>query len=930
MRGSRREDKSCSAFRSLRSHFGFSFSLLCFTFFFVLFLSLGSSAYGAEVIRATSYEAFGKAAAAVPKEAHTVKSLSGFSSSRLIVKTTKAMDFSSYEPETVVSGPEYHYFLQFPTREAAGAAYDELLTKQGIEYVEPDALAKTAEVETSVTPKHYSWGVADMGVGHYAQFLALKNPGPITIAVLDSGVDSAGTDHPLLRGKKLSGYNYVDNNTNTTDLNGHGTHVAGIIADCMQGLDLYLLPVRVMNSGGYGYEMDVASGVRYAADHGARVINMSLECEGTCHYVREAILYALRKGVCVVVAAGNNAWDVANEGIANISNAIVVGAVDYNRVRASFSNYGATIDVVAPGVDIKSAYKTPERWMTLSGTSMATPHVSAVVAMYRLAYPGKKPAEIEALLKTNVQDLGEPGWDIYYGAGIPNLLPLCNSADGVASQISISTASLQMKVGTYYTVKAEVYPLGATGTLSWRSSNSAVASVSDGKIRAKAVGKAVITVSLASGANATCTVTVKDSSVAATSIKLDLMQLRLTLGGKQRLTATVLPEATADKSLTWTSSNTKVATVNAGEVVAKGTGYTLIEAKTANGKKAQCHVLVVDESATMGTVSFITGSRHTMAIDDKGILWGWGAGSDGQLGNGSLHNLTRPVPLLYDIKTVSCNGSGTVAVAKDGTLFGTGRLSCLNQSLSLFKPLLTGVRSAVLGEDFLAVLRTNGELYIYGVARSGSVGADTAMTPTNPVLVSKTVKQMSASYHHMAFVKSNAKAWVFGNGDDGQLGKGSRRSSGLPSGKVLTKVKKVAVGYAHTLFLCTDGSLYACGDNKKGQLGDSTKVTRLKPVKVATNVKDVCCGYMHTLILKKDGTVWAAGYGAYGQLGNGGSSDAARFVKVAEGASLIGAGNYTSYYVTKAGVAYACGDGSKGALGNAQTQILRKFTAVKR
>ncbi|MBQ1491828.1 MAG: S8 family serine peptidase [Blautia sp.] len=917
------EDSLCFLRRRL---FVFSLPLLCL----VLFLGFGKLASGAEVIRVTSYEAFGKAASSVPKEDHRVKDLSNFASSRLIVKTSGSMDFSSYEPDTVIDGPENHYFLHFPSREAASKAYEELLTRQGVVYVEPDALARTAQASTSVSPKHYSWGVAEMGVGHFAQYLALRNLGSITVAVLDSGMDSVGTDHPLLRGKKLSGYNFVDNNTDTTDLNGHGTHVAGIVADCMQGLDLFLLPVRVMNSGGYGYEMDVASGVRYAADHGAKVINMSLECEGSCHYVREAILYALRKGISVVVAAGNNNWDVANEGIANISNAIVVGAVDYNRMLAPFSNYGATIDVVAPGVDIKSAYKTPERWMTLSGTSMATPHVSAVVAMYRLAYPGKKPAEIESLLKANVKDLGAAGWDPHFGAGIPNLLPLCNVSDGVGSQISLSTSSLQMKVGTYFTVKAEVYPLGSTGTLHWRSSNISVASVSNGKISAKKVGKAVIEVSLSTGASAKCQVTVKDASVSATSVNLDKGQLRLQVGGKQRLSATVLPDSAADKSLTWTSSNTQVATVNAGEVTAKGTGYALIEAKTENGKKAVCHVLVVNENASMGAVTLITGSRHTMAVDDKGILWGWGAGSDGQLGNGSYLNLTRPVPLLYNVKSVSCNGSGTVAVTKDATLFGTGRLSCLDKNLSLFEPLLTGVRGAVLGEDFLAVIRTNGELCLYGLPRAGSVGADTAMSPTNPLLISKSVKQMSASYHHMGFVKSNGKAWVFGNGDDGQLGKGSRRTSPLPGEKVLTKVKKVATGYTHTLLLRTDGTLYACGDNKKGQLGDGTKVTRLKPVKVASNVKDVCCGYMHTLILKKDGTVWAAGYGAYGQLGNGGSSDAAKFVKVAEGAAHIGAGNYTSFYVTKAGAAYACGDGTKGALGNGQSQILRKFSAVKR
>jgi subtilisin family serine protease len=242
------------------------------------------------------------------------------------------------------------------------------------------------------------------------------------VAIVDTGVDAS---HPDLAGVVLPGIDIVTGSGDgRTDPNGHGTHVSGIVAaladNGIGGAGLAqgakLLPVRVMDADGTGWDSDAADGVVWAADHGANVINLSFGGPDRSSVMDAAVRYALGKGVSVVVSGGNEGdlgdpvlWPAADPGV------IAVGAVNDAGVRPAWSSTGPHLAVVAPGVRITST--VPGGYDTWSGTSMAAPFVSATVALLRHARPGMSVAAIRQRLLDTAVDLGPLGFDPGYGAG---------------------------------------------------------------------------------------------------------------------------------------------------------------------------------------------------------------------------------------------------------------------------------------------------------------------------------------------------------------------------------------------------------------------------------------------------------------------------------------------------------------------------------
>ncbi len=250
----------------------------------------------------------------------------------------------------------------------------------------------------------------------------------VVIAIVDSGID---LNHPDLAGKILPGYNTVNNTTLTQDDFGHGTHVAGIAAAIANnGIGVAgvswgarLLPVKVLDQTGGGDLQTVYDGIMWAADHGANVINMSFGGVMTSfpQSLQDAVNYAYNKGVVVVAAAGN---DGLNENVypANLSNVVTVAATDQTNTRASFSNFGPSVDLSAPGVSIYSTYfsttTNSSTYATLSGTSMATPFVSGLAALL-WSMPGyTTPDQVIHQMESTALDLGAAGRDDYYGYGL--------------------------------------------------------------------------------------------------------------------------------------------------------------------------------------------------------------------------------------------------------------------------------------------------------------------------------------------------------------------------------------------------------------------------------------------------------------------------------------------------------------------------------
>jgi len=259
------------------------------------------------------------------------------------------------------------------------------------------------------------------------------------VAVIDTGVDGTHAD---LATQYVNGMDYVgdgySNGTGAVDPNGHGTHVAGIIAARqgngigIAGLapDAKIMPIRVLNAQGAGYSSDVISGIVYAAENGATVINMSLGGTTASESMRSAIDYAISRNVVVLGAGGNNntfcTAGTTSQWPASVCsypgafpNTIGVAATESNNTRASYSNRGNFIDVAAPGSNILSTY-VGGGYAYASGTSMATPYAAAGVALLRAAAPNASVTDIRNILSSQVTDLGAAGFDTDFGPGLMN------------------------------------------------------------------------------------------------------------------------------------------------------------------------------------------------------------------------------------------------------------------------------------------------------------------------------------------------------------------------------------------------------------------------------------------------------------------------------------------------------------------------------
>lgn len=255
------------------------------------------------------------------------------------------------------------------------------------------------------------------------------------VAVVDTGIDAA---HPDLAGRIGSGMDLVDGDSTPQDENGHGIHVAGIIAaDAGNGIGVdsvapaaTIMPVRVLDGSGSGADSTVAQGIDWATSHGADVINLSLGSMlptpllGVPDDISAAVQRAVDHGVIVVAAAGNDGLPFCENGTAQ-GKVLCVGAVDKRGARSFYSSFGQGLGLVAPGgsslpgsdEDVLSTYNDGG-YQELAGTSQATPHVSGVAALL-VAKGIRGQAAVQRILATTT-DLGPPGPDVQFGAGLVN------------------------------------------------------------------------------------------------------------------------------------------------------------------------------------------------------------------------------------------------------------------------------------------------------------------------------------------------------------------------------------------------------------------------------------------------------------------------------------------------------------------------------
>lgn len=252
---------------------------------------------------------------------------------------------------------------------------------------------------------------------------------PIKVAVVDTGIEIS---HPDLKDNIKGGMSAVQYTSSFNDDNGHGTHVAGIIGAIHNaigvigvGPQIDLYAVKVLDRRGSGYLSDVIEGLDWAIQNRMQVVNMSLGTSADILSFREAIQKINAAGIVQVAAAGNSGGAVIYP--AAYPEVIAVSATDQNNTIASWSSRGPEVDLSAPGVSIYSTYKG-QAYKTLSGTSMAAPHVAGTAALL-LTTPAKcdfdlngicSPAEIQQRLETTAMDLGNAGKDNLYGSGLVN------------------------------------------------------------------------------------------------------------------------------------------------------------------------------------------------------------------------------------------------------------------------------------------------------------------------------------------------------------------------------------------------------------------------------------------------------------------------------------------------------------------------------
>ena len=272
---------------------------------------------------------------------------------------------------------------------------------------------------------------------HAPQGWALSTGSPsVIIAFVDTGID---IHHVDLGEKIVPGYDFVNEDNDPQDDNGHGTHVAGIAAAIsnnhvgITGVSwgARIMPVKALNAYGNGSFEDVAAGIAWAADNGAQVINLSLGGTSPSSVLEDAVNYAYGKGV-ILVAAGGNMGTNSVLYPAAYPHVIAVAATDGSNKKAYFSNFGPEIDVAAPGVSIYSTI-IGNTFGYMSGTSMSTAFVSGLAAILRGIPNNGNPDKIAQEIETTSLDLGAAGWDEQYGYGLIQM--------NAAIQFSLSTAT---------------------------------------------------------------------------------------------------------------------------------------------------------------------------------------------------------------------------------------------------------------------------------------------------------------------------------------------------------------------------------------------------------------------------------------------------------------------------------------------------------
>lgn len=328
----------------------------------------------------------------------------------------------------------------------------EYLTRQDVEYAEPNyiAYALMAPNDPLYTYQWHLYNPVHKGINMQSAWDISQGSG-VTVAIIDTGVAYENYERykqapDLANTCFAAGYDFVNNDAHPNDDHYHGTHVAGTVAQSTNNsigvagvaFGSCLMPIKVLDRTGGGTYDQVADGIRFAADNGAKVINLSLGGRGFSQTLKNAVAYAYNKGVTIIAAAGNDGKNILLYPAAYDEYVIAVGATRYDELLSGYSNFGPSLDLVAPGGDtsvdqngdrypdgvLQNTFNPNTRdtgdfdyWL-LQGTSMAAPHVSGVAALLISKAVATNPQDVRAALESTAKDLGAVGRDDIYGWGL--------------------------------------------------------------------------------------------------------------------------------------------------------------------------------------------------------------------------------------------------------------------------------------------------------------------------------------------------------------------------------------------------------------------------------------------------------------------------------------------------------------------------------
>ncbi len=395
----------------------------------------------------------------------TTASSSAVAGSYIVMLKNGVSTSSAQDATKRASGYGGKVYRQFPALKGYAAQLDagelaKVRTDPSVAYVEQDRV-----VSLSATQSNATWGldrIDQRNLPLSTTYTYTPTGAGVKAYVIDTGIL---TSHQQFSGRTAAGYSAINDGRGTTDCNGHGTHVAGTVGATTYGVakGVTLIPVRVLGCNGSGTNAGVIAGMDWVANNrsGPSVANMSLG-GGASQATDDAIARMTSRGITVVVAAGNENQNACNVSPARAPSAITVGSTTRTDARSSFSNFGSCVDVFAPGSDITSAwYTSTTATNTISGTSMASPHVAGVAALYLQGDPSASATTV-----TNaITGTSTTGVVTGAGSGSPNRL-VHSLLSGGGTQPPPTGGACSTTVGGSVSSRTEVQAVSFTTTAS--------------------------------------------------------------------------------------------------------------------------------------------------------------------------------------------------------------------------------------------------------------------------------------------------------------------------------------------------------------------------------------------------------------------------------------------------------------------------------